>query len=314
MDPIRYRFFRHSPARRELMPQPYEVFSYPMGDRTVRRSPDSPDPGPAPQVLWVTDAAVDWTVVTAWAQLASHDHPGRPRILVMPYLPSARGDKDTPGPAQINGAMAGRSGITDLVTIDPHSAVWLEAMNRAAGEIGAVVQTHLLPLGPVVGDALARRDDFAGVIAPDRGARNRAAAVAEAFGVALFTATKHRDPATGKLSGYALTELADPAGRYLVVDDICDGGGTFGLLAAAAPAAATLQLWVTHGGFTGGQRTRDALSRYAAVDTTDSLPGAERFAASEPTATVHPLWHRVNAVITDLTGTADHIDTRSDLS
>lgn len=300
MEPTPYRFFRQSPAGGELTPQPYEVFAYPMGDCTVRRSPELPDPGPAPQVLWVTTAAVDWTIVAAWAQLAAHDHPAQRRILVMPYLPSARGDKDIPGPARINGAMAGRSGITDLVTIDPHSQGWLQAMRDASGEIGAVVQTRLLPLGGVVYDALGRRDDLAGVIAPDRGARDRASTVAAEFDVPVFTAVKHRDPQTGKLSGYALSELAAPAGRYLVVDDICDGGGTFGLLAAAAPAEATLQLWVTHGGFTGGRRTRDALSRYAAVDTTDSLPAAKRAAPQDVAVTVHALRPWVEAAIRDL--------------
>lgn len=301
MQPIAYRFFRHCPASGQLTAQPYEVFSYPMGDRTVRRAPDVSDPGPAPQVLWASAPAIDWTIVTAWAQVVAHDYPGQRRILVMPYLPSARGDKDIPGPASINGAMAGRSGITDLVTMDPHSDGWLQAMHEASEAGGAVVRTHLLPLGRVVYEALGRRDDLAGVIAPDRGARDRAAAVAAQFDVPVFTAVKHRDPQTGRLSGYVLSELADPAGRYLVVDDICDGGGTFGLLAAAAPASATLQLWITHGGFTGGQRTRDALSRYRAVDTTDSLPTAKSAALPEIAVTVHALRPWVESVIRDLT-------------
>jgi ribose-phosphate pyrophosphokinase len=57
-----------------------------------------------------------------------------------------------------------------------------------------------------------------------------------------------------------------------VVDDICDGGGTFALLRDAMPPEVSLDLWVTHGGFTGPEHSRQALAGYHRVHTTDSLP------------------------------------------
>jgi hypoxanthine phosphoribosyltransferase len=63
------------------------------------------------------------------------------------------------------------------------------------------------------------------------------------------------------------------AGNYLVVDDICDGGGTFNLLAEAFQkdphaAKSDLSLYVSHGIFSKGIRAIN--DRYVNIFTTDS--------------------------------------------
>lgn len=265
-----YEFLTLDTDTGALTPEPIEVFAYPMGDVTVRRTSQAGDAPPSPtvQVLWVRTPSPDWSVVFNWAVLAgAANH----RILVMPYLPSARGDKDLPSPARTNATLAALSGITDIVTVDPHSPVWLDAMSSADPTIGR----WELDLATIVGDAVAGSGPYRGVIGPDAGSKARASLVADKLGLPVFIASKSRDQATGKLQGYTAPDgvLSRP-GRYLVMDDICDGGGTFALLQQAMPAELSLDLWVTHGGFTGSEHSRAALTGYQCVYTTDSLSSA----------------------------------------
>jgi ribose-phosphate pyrophosphokinase len=251
-----------------LVDQAFEVFSYPMGDVTVRTVRNiEPVPGAA-QVLQVNHAAVDWTLVRAWAVLAEQLFPGRARVLALPYLPSARGDKDVPSPAAVNATFAAGTGITDIVTIDPHSPVWLETMHAA----NPTIRQHVLPLSEVVAGAVTT-SRYLGVISPDKGAVARATEVATRLNLPLYVAGKNRDPKTGQLTHYSFDVDLAP-GSYLVVDDICDGGGTFALLAAAVRDGITLDLWVTHGGFTKPNFSADARAPYQRVYTTDSLGSA----------------------------------------
>jgi ribose-phosphate pyrophosphokinase len=99
--------------------------------------------------------------------------------------------------------------------------------------------------------------------------------VAADLGVDLYIADKKRDFDTGKILGIEMTEPLPKTGRYLVVDDICDGGGTFmGLANAIDLPKDQLGLWVTHGIFSGNAHLlRD---HYRNIYTTDSHPGNNR--------------------------------------
>jgi ribose-phosphate pyrophosphokinase len=252
--------------------QAFEVFSYPMGDITVRQIPDIDPVEGTLQVLQVHRSAVDWTLVREWSTLAERLFPRQPRVLALPYLPSARGDKDVPSPAAVNAKMAAGTGITDIITIDAHSPVWLAALREANPKI----REHSLPLADIVRHALTidgGRSRHLGVISPDKGAVARATEVATLLGLPVYVASKHRDPKTGHLAHYSLDADLVP-GRYLVVDDIFDGGGTFALLAGAVPAGVELDLWVTHGGFTKPNFSADARAPYRRIYTTDSLGSA----------------------------------------
>ncbi len=66
---------------------------------------------------------------------------------------------------------------------------------------------------------------YIGIIAPDAGAAKKAFKVAQNNNLKFAQASKNRDTATGKLSGFDVPEVE--GGTWLVVDDICDGGGTF---------------------------------------------------------------------------------------
>jgi len=86
----------------------------------------------------------------------------------------------------------------------------------------------------------------------------------------VFKAEKKRDFETGQLTGFTCEELLE--GRYLVVDDICDGGGTFrGLAAATGLPKENLDLWVSHGVFSGA--AGELNNHYGNIFCTDSHPG-----------------------------------------
>jgi ribose-phosphate pyrophosphokinase len=100
------------------------------------------------------------------------------------------------------------------------------------------------------------------LVAPDKGASVKISAVSKALCLSGFLqGEKKRDPATGQLTGFDVN-CADFQGRnVLIVDDICDGGGTFIGLAEVIKQrnCGKLYLYVTHGIFSKG---KDELNRY----------------------------------------------------
>jgi ribose-phosphate pyrophosphokinase len=161
----------------------------------------------------------------------------------IPFIPGGRQDR----PNSEGDFLITLASVADLinqyrfervVTSDPHSEVTTDNIDNLW--INTEIDFYTLFNGK-----------YAGVIAPDKGAEERATMVAHALDVPIYFAGKTRDVETGRLSGFTFPEV--PAGkRYLVVDDICDGGGTFIGLARAAPQNVFLDLYVTHGLFTKG--------------------------------------------------------------
>lgn len=179
----------------------------------------------------------------------------------MPYFPGARQDRsDGTAPLTVGIMSYLLVYSRDFYVFDPHSA----AIHRHM-DCHQFMPSDL----PIATDESVR-----GVIAPDKGAVERATQYRDYFcpGAPVIECTKTRDPHTGRLGNYYMPVLPR-SGRYIVVDDICDGGGTFNLLAdawAKDPYAArsTLELFVSHGIFSRGL---EALSpHYARITTTDS--------------------------------------------
>lgn len=241
-------FHSFDPATQNLSRSPGAVEEYPGGDAAVRGlQPTSDDAVP---VAWSTGGRLDFAALAQW--VAFHDGSAEQPVLVLPYLPSARGDHDATRDAQTVARLTAATGIRDVIAADPHSAAWGDAAADCGLTVHAISAADL-----IAGSTLtAAHWQWTGVIAPDKGAVGRAGQVARALGVPLRTAGKVRDSATGKLSGFTPPE-GITTGRFLVVDDICDGGGTFASLAQivhTAEPAARLHLWVTHGLFTGRWR------------------------------------------------------------
>lgn len=184
--------------------------------------------------------------------------------LVLPYLPGARQDRSNPtGDVLITAASIAdeinRRHFNRVITVDPHSPVMPNLIQGIT----------LYPLNRISNGIIKSYD---GIIAPDVGARERAKVFATFKGLPMYYGAKRRDVATGKLAGFSVDV---PKGHYLVVDDICDGGGTFmGLAGEIKKCNATADLYVTHGIFAKGAEKK-LLKHYQEIFTTDSLPRSE---------------------------------------
>jgi ribose-phosphate pyrophosphokinase len=154
-----------------------------------------------------------------------------------------------------------------LRILDPHSPVTLEAISGAT-------TLHPDALVAFALEDLARGGESrAVVIIPDQGAVLRTSSILDRLGGGHDVArcVKKRDPNTGGLSGFGLAE-GDVTGRdCLIVDDICDGGGTFSGIAGVLRehGARAVALCVTHGVFSRGI----TIAGIDAVYCTDSYGG-----------------------------------------
>jgi ribose-phosphate pyrophosphokinase len=198
---------------------------------------------------------------------------------LIPYLPGARQDRGVPFGAKVYAKLINAMDADEVVCFDPHSEVMP----------GLVDNLRIVYSDTVIAQVLRKHlEDYAGVICPDKGARLRTEKTAATLGLPVFYATKRRDFATGKLSGFECEALPEE-GKFLVVDDICDGGGTFrGLAEATGLGKDRLDLWVSHGVFSGNAAALN--EHYGAIFTTDSHPGAGNPAVG---AHVTPLIHHL---------------------
>jgi ribose-phosphate pyrophosphokinase len=244
-----------SPTTLALATQAHDgiaFFSFPGGERHVRLPASVSGCGDSVWTLtahlYSTDGVVDLLLLTDALRRAATE--ATAIHLCMPYVPYARQDRVALAGEPLSAAVFCRlinSLAFDSVTIaDPHSDVVPALLERV----------RVLPAAHYVKtlrtSALGHLADIA-LVAPDTGARKRVELVAKAIAAPVAYATKARDPVTGALSG---AEIAGdlPDLPLLVVDDICDGGGTFVALAQVirAVSAQPLYLYVTHGLFTKG--------------------------------------------------------------
>ncbi|WP_159602435.1 phosphoribosyltransferase family protein [Agromyces humi] len=186
--------------------------------------------------------------------------------LYIPYLPGARADRGTPFGAKDYADLINMIGADKVVAFDAHSEIMPALVDNltvvgSARTIRNAVTSRSLGTGR-----------YTGVIAPDKGAVSRAAEAAAALHLPLYRAEKNRDFETGKILGITCEPLPED-GTYLVVDDICDGGGTFAALAQATGLHRDrLGLYVSHGIFSGNAAALN--EHYSEIITTDSHPGA----------------------------------------
>lgn len=205
-----------------------------------------------------------------WEDYLLDQSPNGKRVVIMPYLPGARADRGAPFGAQVYARFLASLTIDQLIVVDPHSPVFLDEYRYLQPniEVTTVYSDDFLP-------TTVDSSEYAGVIAPDKGAVMRTQKVVDAMGLPMFRAGKTRNPDTGKLSGFHMEDEL-PEGRFLIVDDICDGGGTFlGLYDSIHDAQGDkemfveLDLFVTHGVF-----SKDALytlpNNFGKVITTNS--------------------------------------------
>jgi ribose-phosphate pyrophosphokinase len=140
-----------------------------------------------------------------------------------------------------------------VTVLDPHSDVLEACLNNYHKH-----NNHRL-----VKDALSKIDNRDGaqdricLVSPDAGAYKKIFDVAKEFNIdRIITASKVRDIKTGKILRTEIPTLDQHADlKYVIIDDICDGGRTFIELAKAIKGSrpsAKVYLVVTHGIFSSG--------------------------------------------------------------
>ncbi len=140
-----------------------------------------------------------------------------------------------------------------VTVLDPHSDVLEACLNNYHKH-----NNHRL-----VKDALTKIDNRDGarericLVSPDAGAYKKIFDVAKEFNIEnIITATKVRDIKTGKILRTEIPTLDQHADlKYVIIDDICDGGRTFIELSKAIKGSrptAKVYLIVTHGIFSAG--------------------------------------------------------------
>lgn len=201
---------------------------------------------------------------------------GKYVYLFIPYFPGARQDRScdlgtpigtVPFSCQIYADQISRY-VKQLIVFDIHSP---KAEKIIRDQLQHVVVFESWELNPA--DLPA---DIEWIIAPDEGARVRAQRMREKHypEAKIMLCTKKRDPKTGRLEKYNIPHFAAGiSGRMLVVDDICDGGGTFNLLATNLESVidkdkTELMLFVSHGIFSQGLEAINPL--YKRIITTNS--------------------------------------------
>lgn len=173
--------------------------------------------------------------------------------LKIPYFPGARQDRSQDGEAltaKVYADIINAQGYESVCVYDPHSDVTPALLNNCATVEQYAIANKCLDRAKQ--DILGCKE-FDAIIAPDAGAQKKAAKVASALRLPLYVATKTRDTSTGQLGAPVMYCESLPE-RVLIVDDICDGGGTFAQLAPVlkAKGAKSVSLYVTHGIFSKG--------------------------------------------------------------
>jgi ribose-phosphate pyrophosphokinase len=199
--------------------------------------------------------------------------------LYVPYFLGARSDRKFGSGGsnylkQVICPIINSQNFFTVIVLDPHSDVLEACLNNYEKIDNHLLVKQALTLIDNKNDARER----VCLVSPDAGAYKKIFDVAKKFDInRIITATKVRDLKTGKILH---TDVPTPDMhndiKYVIVDDICDGGRTFTEIAKAIKAlrpTAKLYLVVTHGIFSGGF---EALGEYfECIYTTNSVKEQE---------------------------------------
>ena len=182
-------------------------------------------------------------------------------ILYTPYFMGARSDRRfTEGDAnylkQVICPIINAQKFDAVLVLDPHSDVLEACLDNFEKIDNHTIVKYALTLIDNKNDA----QDRIVLVSPDAGAYKKIFDVAQKFNISkVATATKHRDLKTGQITNTSISDLPVSINneelKYVIVDDICDGGRTFVELAKAIQNQipdAKIYLIVTHGIFSAG--------------------------------------------------------------
>lgn len=188
----------------------------------------------------------------------------------IPYFPAARQDRvmvsGEPLSVKVYADIINSQHYKKVTIFDPHSEVTPALVNNVE-----VINNHKF----VKRCLETIKEDFV-LISPDGGALKKIYKLSAYLGgIEVIECSKKRDVKTGQLSGFTVYTDDLKGKTAIVVDDICDGGGTFIGLGKALQAknSGDLHLIVSHGIFHKGF---DPLKKiYKTIFTTNSFQNVE---------------------------------------
>ncbi|WP_347051072.1 ribose-phosphate diphosphokinase [Flavobacterium olei] len=189
--------------------------------------------------------------------------------LFIPYFPAARQDRvmipGEPLSVKVYADIINAMQLNKVFVFDAHSEVTPALLNNST----------VIPNYTFIKEVLNRIGQNVKLISPDGGALKKIYKVSEFLGgVDVVECSKSRDVKTGKLSGFKVYNDDLEGMDCLIVDDICDGGGTFVGLAEELKKknAGKLYLAVSHGIFNKGF---EVLNCFDGIFTTNSFKDFE---------------------------------------
>lgn len=197
-------------------------------------------------------------------------------IVIMPLVPYSRQDQvyleGDPLSIKVFAAIINDLNTSQVVISDPHSKVTEALIDNVK-----VVPQRDIAMAAFM-DLRHRSNHPVAIVAPDLGAAKKVKDLVEhiwklhGFTVPVIQCDKIRDPLTGQIDGFRILSGWPKGFHCLMVDDICDGGGTFlglhGLI--KGEGAIGQSLYVTHGIFSKGvDLLRDT---FDTIYTSDSFP------------------------------------------
>lgn len=243
-----------SPAKSDIQ---FSVFAFPDGQPHIKIDPDRL-PADRRECLLLTRLANPSDLLLALLVKNSLDNLGFERVdLAVSYLLAARMDRVmTPGEPfslKVVTTLLNGAGFRRIRVFDPHSDVATALLDRSEAIDNAAF----------IGDAIAdyQKRNSAGaeqswcLVSPDAGALKKVHKVAQVIGAnRVVECLKVRDVKTGHLSGFKVFDDDLNGQTCFIVDDICDGGGTFIGIANLLKAhnAGAVVLMVSHGIFSKG--------------------------------------------------------------
>lgn len=186
-------------------------------------------------------------------------------IVFIPYLPYARQDrimvKGEPLSVKVLADLINLQGYSKVRIYDPHSEVCLALINNSE----AIYNFKF------VEEVLKNKKDYL-IVSPDAGAYKKIFNVCQYIGYKddIIICNKTRNVKDGSLGNITVPVNDFKKKDLYIIDDICDGGGTFVLLAKELKKrnAGKVNLIVSHGIFSKGLKVLEGIDH---IYTTDSF-------------------------------------------
>jgi ribose-phosphate pyrophosphokinase len=245
----------------------FKAFSYPAGESQVRIVTEELTSLRVADEIHVTARITNGDDLIRLALLsdALSQEVFKHKVLILPYLPYARADRRF-----VDGDCFGLKVFADfinslhydqVVTFDVHSKYSAEYINRLE---------NISPIDTIkqVLSQSVPKDSV--IILPDAGSITRLAKLKD-LDHKILVCEKHRDPVTGAFLEFKVPtaeEFGDNK-NAIIVDDLCDAGGTFIGIAELLPKDINLYLYVSHGIFSKGME--ELKKHFKKIYTTNSF-------------------------------------------